>query len=151
MNPIVNYIERRRVSDAVVGAAVPLEASAQARESGGSEQEYLNRGGSEHTLRYIKRRSLSWEAFFLHSVPDVIKSNYNETNIEFLPTFKIDSMTKKYNIKKRHPGYTDRIFWKTTRRVKVAKYDSLREATGSDHDPVMLMMTVINQDASGSV
>ena len=30
-NPIVNYIERRRVSDAVVGAAVPLEASAQAR------------------------------------------------------------------------------------------------------------------------
>jgi hypothetical protein len=64
--------------------------------------------------------------------------DFSEGEIKFPPTFKFDKGTKDYDTshKQRIPAWTDRILYKYNKGVKVLEYDSVQEATHSDHRPV---------------
>lgn len=70
--------------------------------------------------------------------------DFLEGDIHFLPTYKFDNGTDKYDTsaKKRVPSWTDRILWKVCNQdadveVVLWLYDSVRELKSSDHKPVI--------------
>jgi len=64
-------------------------------------------------------------------------AGFHEAPITFLPTFKFDKGTSKYDTshKQRVPAWTDRILFRPS-KVRVLGYHSVGEATHSDHRPV---------------
>ena len=64
---------------------------------------------------------------------------FDEETISFLPTYKYDSLTGEYLLKKykhyRLPGYPDRILFRKNNHIKCKKYTSL-PIKGNDHAPV---------------
>ncbi|KAL7547511.1 hypothetical protein ACHAWF_010805, partial [Thalassiosira exigua] len=64
-------------------------------------------------------------------------SDFNEGKITFLPTFKFDKGTSKYDTshKQRVPAWTDRILFRSN-KVRVLEYQSAVDARHSDHRPV---------------
>jgi hypothetical protein len=64
-------------------------------------------------------------------------ADFNEGNIDFLPTFKFDKGTSNYDTsaKQRVPAWTDRILFRS-KKVRVLEYQSASNAKHSDHRPV---------------
>ena len=68
---------------------------------------------------------------------DVLKSfnkEFQEKPIKFIPTYKIDPITKKFSLKNRLAGYPDRILY-TGKDIKCTRYDVLK-LFENDHFPV---------------
>ena len=62
---------------------------------------------------------------------------FSEGQIEFAPTYKIKNNTDEYNMKKRAPGWTDRILYKSKDNILIQhSYDSVNTIKTSDHRPV---------------
>lgn len=78
--------------------------------------------------------------------------DYMEGGINFLPTYKFDNNTDKYDSssKQRVPSWTDRVLWKVCKKagethdldVALWMYDSVRERKSSDHKPVIAIFDV---------
>ena len=78
--------------------------------------------------------------------------DYMEGGINFLPTYKFDNNTDKYDSssKQRVPSWTDRVLWKVCKKtgethdldVALWMYDSVREMKSSDHKPVIAIFDV---------
>lgn len=63
-------------------------------------------------------------------------SKYQEGNIEFPPTYKLDYYSNTYD-QTRIPGWTDRIFYKTAcEDLRLISYTADMDVKGSDHRPV---------------
>jgi hypothetical protein len=71
---------------------------------------------------------------------------FAEGAITFPPTFKFDKGTQDYDTshKQRIPAWTDRVLFKPF-GVRVLEYDSVRDATHSDHRPVYATFRVSMQ------
>lgn len=69
--------------------------------------------------------------------------NFSEGEISFPPTFKFDKGTKDYDTshKQRIPAYTDRILF-CSNGIEVNEYDSVQDATHSDHRPVFATLSL---------
>lgn len=68
---------------------------------------------------------------------------FAEGKITFPPTFKFDKDTKEYDTshKQRIPAWTDRVLFKPL-GVRILQYDSVKDATHSDHRPVFAQFRV---------
>jgi phosphatidylinositol-bisphosphatase len=65
-------------------------------------------------------------------------ADFQEQQIEFLPTYKFDPGTENYDSskKQRVPSWTDRILWKKSAGTKSRSYGSIPSLSISDHKPV---------------
>ena len=79
-------------------------------------------------------------------------THFSEGEIKFPPTFKFDKGTKDYDssYKQRIPAWTDRILFKSN-GIQIHNYDSVEDATHSDHRPVHATMSldVLGQEHDG--
>eukprot|EP00794_Sanderia_malayensis_P015643 gene15643-17222_t len=73
-----------------------------------------------------------------------IFQGFQETEIDFLPTYKFDVNTDNYDTsaKKRIPSWTDRVLYRSKQpdQIHVSMYDSCRTIKGSDHRPVFAVL-----------
>jgi len=83
--------------------------------------------------------------------------DFAEGEIRFPPTFKFDKGSMEYDTshKQRIPAWTDRIVFKPN-GVKVLEYDSVKDATHSDHRPVFASLSLrligkVNDDSTQEV
>lgn len=72
---------------------------------------------------------------------------YHEEPIDFMPTYKCDSLSNGIYINKKNqcPSFTDRVLFKSNDpkvSVKFNKYNSRSDIYGSDHRPVFLDMNL---------
>ncbi|KAH8550863.1 Endonuclease/exonuclease/phosphatase, partial [Umbelopsis sp. PMI_123] len=80
---------------------------------------------------------------------------FNEGEIDFLPTYKYDSGTNRYDTseKRRAPAWTDRVLWRKARAhlephaaaghhsdIQLTSYSSCMDLMMSDHKPVNAIM-----------
>ena len=101
---------------------------------------------SDNIISYLVNRDV------LLGVIDNILPNYRESKIMFEPTYKRDSLTGNFKLKKnkyglcpvgRLPGYTDRVMIKTLLQTKNTIYDSI-SIIGNDHFPVILITQIFS-------
>ncbi|XP_068105224.1 phosphatidylinositol polyphosphate 5-phosphatase type IV [Hyperolius riggenbachi] len=75
-----------------------------------------------------------------------IFKGFQEPTIQFLPTYKFDIGSDKYDstTKQRTPSYTDRIVYKSRQQgdIRILKYDSCPLVKTSDHRPVFGLFEV---------
>ena len=82
------------------------------------------------------------------------KDGFQEGEINFLPTYKRDSVSGKFKLSKdkagRLPGYADRIFFKTpdNKSIQCLKYGSLG-VEGNDHLPIGGHYLITNKTTGG--
>ena len=70
---------------------------------------------------------------------------YKETDISFLPSYKLSKKELLYVDKKdQAPSYCDRVLYKnnSSMKIKELSYDCMHEVYGSDHRPVILKLNI---------
>jgi len=75
---------------------------------------------------------------------------FEEAPIRFLPTYKYDSHSDRYDSskKKRVPSWTDRILWKRDAHITSLAYGSIQSLQCSDHKPIFAQFEVaVNLDS----
>lgn len=105
--------------------------------------------GTDHIerVKWVQQRVANndWQALvdadqlMQEKMGDKVFANFQEAEINFPPTFKIDPKTGLYSVN-RIPSYCDRILWHSLPArvdlVKCIRYTSLTEFRQSDHIPV---------------
>ena len=99
-----------------------------------------------HIVKYLIKTD-----FLLNNITQILPE-YTEPPIYFEPTYKRDSLTGNFKLKKnkyglcpvgRLPGYTDRVMIKTLLQTKNTLYDSI-SIIGNDHFPVILITQIFS-------
>ena len=106
---------------------------------------------SNKKIPHIIVKYLITTDFLLNNITKILPQ-YTEPTIYFEPTYKRDSLTGNFKLKKnkyglcpvgRLPGYTDRVMIKTLLQTKNILYDSI-PIIGNDHFPVILITQIFS-------
>lgn len=76
--------------------------------------------------------------------PAGLWSMFDEAAIAFVPTYKFDKHSDRYDTskKQRVPSWTDRILWRRDQHIRAVSYDAITTITCSDHRPVFAQFEV---------
>ena len=96
----------------------------------------------DECMRYIKENNVA-KLREHDQLLEILTHNKNikESEINFLPTFKLKRGKGEYNISKRVPSWCDRIIYKNSDKIKTLAYDSVN-INYSDHYPVIAIFEV---------
>lgn len=100
--------------------------------------ENIDKGELEYLLDY--------DQLSLQINSDLIDiNNFYEGKINFKPTFQFIEGTNQYNLKKKQPGWTDRILYKSKKEgiLFLKEYNSYHDITYSDHKPVYALFEFV--------